>query len=92
MEEVEHVECSTHGRKVAASVCGHLVRNNGLALGFVENSSDPNDLQGWCFACEHLFLQEQDKTERFRSFCQHSVVCSACYEAIKSAHWVPAGA
>ena len=72
----------------AAAVCGHVVGNPPFPLGFVENSDDPNDLQGWCFACEHVFLQEQDKTECFRSFCQHTIVCSSCYEEIKRFHQV----
>jgi hypothetical protein len=81
-------ECDCHGRRVAAAVCGHLVHNRRQPLGFIENSSDPNDLQGWCYACEYVFLQEEDKTEAFREFCNHAVVCSACYEEIKAFHSV----
>jgi hypothetical protein len=52
----------------------------------VENSSDPDDLQGWCFACEHMFLAEGGKTTRFQAFCHHCIVCVDCYEAIKQFH------
>jgi len=80
------IDCAVHGRSIAASVCGHVVGGGGVALGFVENSDDPADLQGWCFACEYVFEQEQDRTPRFRSFCQHSIVCVDCYRDIKAKH------
>ncbi len=76
------IKCKRHGKRSAATVCGHLVKNQGLPLGFIENSSDPDDLQGWCYACEYLFLQEEDKTEKFRTFCNFAVVCRDCYEEI----------
>jgi hypothetical protein len=82
------INCDHHGRCVAAAVCAHLVSNNGKPLGFVENNSDPDDLQAWCFACEFVFLREQDKTENFRKFCDHVMVCSKCYEDIRLAHSV----
>lgn len=69
-----------------ASVCGHLVQNRGAALGFVENSADAGNRQGWCYACELVYLQEEDKTGRFRAFTRHTVVCSRCYEEIKAHH------
>jgi len=80
------INCDKHGKGVAATVCCHLVRNNGAPLGFIENSAEPGDLQGWCFACEYFFLQEEDKTERFKMFCNFSVVCEECYGGMKSLH------
>ena len=82
------VNCDCHGKSAVASVCGHLVKRNTVPLGFIENSYDPNDFQGWCYACEYVFLQEGDKTEKFRSFTNHSIVCSQCYEQIKTFHSV----
>jgi hypothetical protein len=82
------VECSSHGRRVSATVCQHLVKNNGAPLGFIENSSDPHDQQGWCYACEYLFLQEEDKTDKFLEFCNFAVVCEDCYSRIKAVHSV----
>lgn len=84
---MSEIDCPYHGRsKRIASVCGHLVKNRGFALGFIENSDDPEDKQGWCYACELVYLQEEDKTERFRSFTHHTVVCSKCYDEIKAHH------
>ena len=80
------IHCERHGSTIIAAVCGHLVKNMGVPLGFVENSDDPEDKQGWCYACEMVFAQEQDKTPRFRAFCQHAVVCSKCYDEIKAHH------
>lgn len=82
------VHCDCHGSSVAASVCGHLANGSTFPLGFVENSSDPDDLQGWCYACEYVFLQEEDRTAHFRRFTNHSVVCSECYRQIKAFHSV----
>ncbi|MCL1961120.1 MAG: hypothetical protein FWG56_04975 [Desulfovibrionaceae bacterium] len=80
------VNCPHHGRSRIASICGHLVKNRGAALGFVENSNDPENKQGWCYACELVYLQEEDKTARFRAFTHHTVVCSDCYDKIKKHH------
>ena len=80
------INCEEHGKSETATVCCHLVNNSGSPLGFIENSSVPGDLQGWCYACEHLFLDEQDKTEKFRQFCNFAVVCSECYQKIKRHH------
>lgn len=80
------IDCAKHGRSAIASICGHLVKNSGAPLGFVENSDDPGNKQGWCYACELVFAQEEDKTPRFRAFCQHAVVCSKCYDQIKQHH------
>lgn len=80
------MDCETHGKVFTATVCCHLVKNNGAPLGFVENSSEPRDLQAWCYACEHMFLLEEDMTDRFRKFCDFSVVCEQCYASIKDQH------
>ena len=86
MSDAPEVECQQHGRSPIAAVCGHLAGAQGIALGFVENSAEPDDKQGWCYACELVFLQEEDKTERFREFTQHTVVCSRCFDQIKAHH------
>jgi hypothetical protein len=85
-KEVQQIDCDQHGKSIVAVVCRHLVNNNGHALGFVENSTDPDDLQGWCYACEHFFQQQDGMTEEFMTFCDGAVVCQECYSAIKSKH------
>jgi hypothetical protein len=55
-------------------------------VGFVENSSDPADLQAWCDACEHLFLIEGDKTPRFEEFNDRVIVCDICYGIFRARH------
>jgi hypothetical protein len=69
LAEALTVKCGRHGPGTAASICGHVAVMKSLPLGFVENSDDPNDLQGWCFACEHLFLKEGEMNQRFKAFC-----------------------
>ncbi|MCL2715966.1 MAG: hypothetical protein FWD68_15670 [Alphaproteobacteria bacterium] len=57
--EQTEVTCHHHGRSRIASLCGHLVKNRGAALGFVENSNDPENRQGWCYACELVYLRRR---------------------------------
>lgn len=79
------IDCATHGRVVGAVVCAHLLRAAPPA-GFVENSSDPNDLQAWCFDCEAMFLREDGMTDAFRAFNDMRIVCVDCYHAIRQRH------
>ncbi|MDQ0084687.1 hypothetical protein J2W35_005061 [Variovorax boronicumulans] len=86
MNDELEINCPHHGRASLASVCGHLIKNRGTPLGFIENNDDPVDKQGWCYACELVYLQEEDKTERFIAFTDYTVVCSHCYDQIKAHH------
>jgi hypothetical protein len=80
------IKCGIHGPRGTAIVCCHMIQSKEAAVGFVENSSDPDDLQAWCSACETLFLEEGDKTERFRKFNNFAVVCDFCYASLKERH------
>ena len=84
--EPMYIDCGKHGKRVAAVLCGHLVKPEGEPLGFIENSSVPNDLQAWCYQCEAVFEEEDGMTERFREFNQMSVVCVNCYEQAAQYH------
>jgi hypothetical protein len=79
------IKC-VHGTRVAAVVCGHMLDARDKIVGFVENSSDPNDLQAWCAECEEMFLLEQDKTPAFCEFNRMAIVCDLCYESLKEKH------
>ena len=79
------VSC-THGELTAAVVCSHHVLALDRAVGFVENSSDPDDLQAWCDDCEAFFLREGALTEDFQRFCDFAVVCVVCYSELKERH------
>ena len=87
MSDVEPmlINCGAHGERVSAVVCGHMI-GNPISLGFIENSSDPNDLQAWCSACERMYLQEGDKTEAFLAFNQFTIVCVDCYADLRARH------
>jgi hypothetical protein len=69
------INCNVHGKSDSSVVCGYLVNNVGVALGFVENISITSNFQGCCYACEFVFSQEQDMTEKFKSFDQIAMVC-----------------
>ena len=84
------IKCECLSTNYASVVCGHLVKNKNKPLGFIENSSEPDDLQGWCYACEYVYCQEEDRTEKFKSFSNSALVCSNCYARIKSIHDVSA--
>ncbi len=80
-----YVDCGPHGKRVAAVVCCHTLQAT-EAVGFIENSSDPNDLQAWCEDCERMFLAEGDKTEAFTAFNDRAIVCVVCYRELKARH------
>jgi hypothetical protein len=79
-------KCGTHGTRTAAVVCGHMLGETDSVLGFVENSSDPDDLQAWCDDCEAMFEREQEMTEAFRRFHDMAVVCDFCYAKLRARH------
>jgi hypothetical protein len=79
------ISCS-HGSRPSAVVCGHMLSAKDEVVGFVENSSDPTDLQAWCSSCEQVFLAEGDKTPKFVEFTQMCLVCDVCYANLKGRH------
>ena len=83
------LDCGIHGPRVSAVVCKHMLRTEPAPSGFVENSSDPNDLQAWCHQCEDMYEQEGAMTDGFRAFNGMVLVCVACYSAAKARHSLP---
>jgi hypothetical protein len=83
------IGCEEHGERASAVVCRHMLRGASAPAGFVENSSDPNDLQAWCSACEELYLHEGEMTDAFRKFNGMSIVCVNCYAEAKALHSAP---
>jgi hypothetical protein len=79
------VECK-HGTLTAAVVCRHHVAALEKVVGFVENSSEPHDLQAWCEECEAYFEREGELSEAFKTFNDFAVVCVACYSELKTRH------
>src|SRR5687767_5641970 len=75
-----------HGERPSAVICQHMLNARDEVVGFIENSSDPADLQAWCESCEQLFLSEGDKTPKFRDYNQFALVCDVCYESFKARH------
>lgn len=88
MMELMTVSCGTHGERVSAVVCQHLMQAEIAPLGFVENSNEPNDLQAWCHLCEQEFQKEGDMTDAFRQFNGMAIVCVVCYEIFKVRHTI----
>ena len=83
------LDCGIHGERVSAVVCRHMLRNAPAPAGFIENSSDPNDLQAWCHRCEGVFEQEGGMTDAFRAFNDMALVCVDCYADAKVRHCLP---
>ena len=81
------VDCGSHGKRVASVVCQHLLESTS-PVGFVENSSDPNDLQAWCDACERMFVAVDGKTPAFVAFNNRAIVFCVYYAAFKKQHAV----
>jgi hypothetical protein len=79
-DEPVYVDCGSHGKRVAAVVCCHMLQSS-EPVGFIENSSDPDDLQARCERCMEMFLAEGDKTAAFCEFNDRTIVCRACYSS-----------
>ncbi len=79
------INCCTHGRRVASVVCAHMI-DAPQPVGFIENNSDPDDLQAWCDRCESFYLSEGDKTPAFEAFNDMAIVCCHCYTGLKQRH------
>lgn len=83
------LNCGTHGERASAVVCKHMLRNEPAPSGFIENSSDPEDLQAWCYRCEEKFEKEGEMTDAFRTFNDMALVCIDCYKEAKARHSLP---
>ena len=84
-QKPSYLKCEQHGKKITAVVCCHMI-DAVDPVGFVENSSDPEDLQAWCEECEQFFVSEKDMTEAFVAFNDFAVVCCDCYHDFKEQH------
>jgi hypothetical protein len=85
-EKPNTIRCGTHATRPVAVVCGHVLGDTDRVLGFVENSSDPTDLQGWCGDCEAMFVSEGAMTDAFLEYNAMKVVCDLCYARLKARH------
>jgi len=83
--EAPLTESCSHGNRPAAVVCRHLLTAKDRIVGFVENSSNPADLQAWCDTCESAFLRD-DRTPEFAKIVEFAIVCDLCYLEIKARH------
>jgi hypothetical protein len=80
------LDCGIHGERISTVVCKHMLRGEHAPAGFIENSSDPDDLQAWCQQCEDEFERQNGMTEAFRQFNGMTLVCLLCYTEAKSRH------
>ena len=84
------ISCGSHGERVSAVICRHMLQGQPIPAGFIENSSDPNDSQAWCYLCEEKFQFEGDMTDVFREFNGMAIVCVVCYAEAKENHTISA--
>lgn len=84
------IGCGEHGVRISAVVCKHMLQGQPAPAGFIENSSDPNDLQAWCYLCEDKFQLAGDMTDAFSEFNGMAIVCVVCYGKAKARHTIPA--
>ena len=81
------ISCGPHGERVSAIVCRHHLDVRDRAVGFVEKTHDPDDMQAGCDDCEDLFLREGDKTKNFLKYNDFAVVCTECYIRFRARHF-----
>jgi hypothetical protein len=82
------VNCGSHGERISAVVCRHILKPEATPAGFIENSDDPHDLQAWCYLCEEKFQIENGMTDAFKEFNNMAIVCLVCYSEAKARHTV----
>ena len=82
------IGCGSHGERIATVVCKHMLKSEPAPAGFVENNSDPADLQAWCYRCEEKFQDEEGMTDAFKEFNGMVIVCVVCYSEAKTHHMV----
>lgn len=78
------LSCPKHGSRPGAVVCCHIMAAKDRMVGFIENSTEPKDLQAWCHACEVTFQQEGGLTPAFELFNNRAIVCDLCYCGLKA--------
>ena len=78
------IACRHSIKRRAAVMCAHLLATDEPTIGFVENSSNPDDLQTWCTACETFFIREGEMSDAFKAFNDMKVVCDVCYSERKA--------
>lgn len=93
-EEPGQVDCEEHGTQDSAFVCQHLVRQllsgSSKPIGFFQPDDAPPDelrgegFQAWCAACDEVLREEGDWTGRAESFAGVTLICAACFAALKS--------
>lgn len=83
------LNCGMHDQRTATVVCKHMLSSEPAPSGFIENSSDPDDLQAWCHLCEDKFEVEGGMTDAFLTFNEMALVCIDCYIEAKARHSLP---
>jgi hypothetical protein len=77
------INCEDHGRRVGGVICCHVHGENSPDRQFLENRSDPDDLQGWCDLCEQKFRDEGGMTPTFLEFNDAKLVCDIHYRMFR---------
>ena len=84
----ETVQCTRHGNRERAFVCGHLLR--GTHLGFFTGEVDASNPHpdAWCSDCEAIRIShggwEQVEHGIYHNKIDVRVVCSECYQEVKA--------
>ena len=89
-EDGNKVECGEHGQRDATFVCQHLAEgaeNLGFNVGYDEDDPDAHYPDAWCGDCEKAWQAEGEWNDKSEAFAQIKVVCSDCYELIRSNNW-----
>jgi hypothetical protein len=84
------VACHIHGEQEQTFVCCHLVSalRTGEKVGFFWACEPRGD--AWCAACEEVRVREGgesgDWNEKSEAFASIQILCSACYDRVRSQH------
>jgi hypothetical protein len=85
-DQLDRVECATHGQAYATYVCEHLVRASGAEWYSAEPIDEDPWPGAWCKKCHAEFLTagEWNEASEEAAGLKLSLLCHFCYEATKA--------
>ena len=91
IDSAEPVHCREHGVARRAFVCRHLVQAllspPARPIGFFHpaaQSSEEEDLHGWCGACDAILLRVGEWNDESEGFAGVTMICSICYKKVST--------
>ena len=86
-EELNHVECSVHGKQQTTYVCQHLVQSlrDDIPRGFWWATESPDNPRpdAWCSECEEHVNDAGEWNDEAEDYAGIKILCGSCYDNVK---------